>query len=311
MPIAKNDSFNVKFYFTAGNDIVPQNDSVVFQQKFSNYYAYDDGSAEYGFGLESQNGLGNYKIAASYTLNVADTLRALDIFFDPEIDVSSVQNSPFHLMVWADNGGVPGNVIYGDTLVRNPYFAVHPTDSTVPAPHRENQFLRYQFPGAIPLAAGTVFYVGILQVYASPAIPIGFDRNTDFHHHMFYCVPNPPNADTWNVFPGDLDPDYQGSLMIHPVFGDSAETASIKKYNNNTLATIALYPNPAADYVFIQSDNIISKVVITDLLGNIVLQQTEHSVQKINTLSLPAGAYLVKAFTDKGFTNTQKLIISK
>jgi len=61
----------------------------------------------------------------------------------------------------------------------------------------------------------------------------------------------------------------------------------------------------------IQSDDVISKVVITDLLGNIVLQQNDDSIKKINTLSLQSGVYLVKALTNKGFTDTQKLIIAR
>jgi len=301
---AADSSFTMKFFINSV-DLFPSNDTITFHQKFRNYYAYDDGSAEAGFGIDP-GGAGNYQMAAKFTTNVGDTLHAIDIFFEPVIDVDLITNSPFNIMVWADNGGMPGNIIYTDTM-RYPYF---PTDSLVNGLiKRENVFLRYQFRHGQFIPGGTTFYLGINQIYDSPEITVGFDRNYDFHNNFFYNT-NYNNTVSWYVLPGDLDADYRGSLMIHPVFGDSLQTLAINKFKN-TSTNISLYPNPAADYVVIQSDDLISKVVITDLLGNVVLQQTEESIKKINTLSLPSGVYLVKALTNKGFTDTQKLIIAK
>jgi hypothetical protein len=296
-------SFTFKF-FISSIDTLHNNDTITFNQTFNNYYAYDDGSAETGAGIDlGPGGPGNYKTAARFTLNVADTLHAMDIFFDPLINVDLIKNAPFNILVWADNNGVPGNIIYTDSL-RYVYF---PADSLINGLiKRENNFLRYQFRDSVPLAAGTTFYIGINQIYNEPEITIGFDRNTDFHKNMFYNS----NGTNWYVYPGDLDADYRGSLMIRPVFGTYQQTVSIDKYKS-TSASINIYPNPATDEVYIQSENTISKIVVTDLLGNVVLQQVANSVQKINTLSLQSGVYLIKAFTDKGFADTQKLIIAK
>jgi hypothetical protein len=300
-PTSTDSSFTMKFFIDNIADYLA-NDTITFHQNFKNYYAYDDGSAEAGAGLDP-TGAGNYKMAAKFTTNVGDTLHAMDIFFEPIIDVDLIKNSPFNIMVWADNSGMPGNIIYTDTM-RYPYFTA---DSLVNGLiKRENVFLRYQFRHGQFIPGGTTFYLGINQIYNSPEITIGFDRNYDFHKNMFY------NADgtNWYVFPGDLDADYRGSLMIHAVFGDYLQTLAINKFKN-TSTNFSLYPNPAADYVVIQSDDLISKVIITDLLGNVVLQQTEESIKKINTLSLQSGVYLVKALTNKGFTDTRKLIIAK
>jgi len=301
---ATDSSFTMKFYVPNTPDNIHQNDTITFHQNFSNYYAYDDGSAEAAFGNDP-TGIANYKMAAKFTLNVADSIRAMDIFFEPVVDVDNVKNAPFNILVWADNGGVPGSILYTDSL-RYAFFAEDSLKNGATIIKRENSFLRYQFKKAWHLAAGTTFYVGINQIFDSPEISVGFDRNYDFHKNFFY------NADgaNWYVLPGDLDADYRGSLMIRPVFGDSLQTLAINKIKNIS-PTINLYPNPAADYVIIQSDNIISKVVITDLLGNELLQQTDNSIKKINTLSLQSGVYLIKAFTDKGFTDTQKLIIAR
>ena len=311
-PIAFGDTFTTKFY-VHNVDAYPQNDTAVFHQVFSNYFAYDDGSAEAGFGIESTNGPGNYQIAARYVLNNTDTLRSIDIFFDPIIDVGILATSPFNLMVWADNSGVPGASIYTDTTggtVRYPGFA--PNYPTLGV-QRENRFIRYELLHPVIINAGQVFYIGINQVYNYPAIPIGFDMNTDNHDNMFYNANYPSTSPYYGWFdlPGDEDPAYRGSLMMRPVFGDSLLALGIQKYNNTISANIIVYPNPASDEVFIQSDNTITKIVVTDLIGNLVIQQTENPVQRINTASLQNGAYLIKAFTDKGLTDTKKLIISR
>ncbi len=316
-PLAMNDSFLVKFYVSPPTthsttiDGFPQNDTISFHQVFSNYYSYDDGSAEGAFGIESTNGPGNYQIASKFTLNKKDTLRSIDIFFDPIIDVGILQNSPFNLMVWSDNGGMPGTPIYTDTIrgtLRYPYFAPNHPISGI---QRENMFNRYELLKPVYLNAGEVFYIGINQVYNYPAIPIGFDMNTDYHNNMFYNANN-VNYPGWYVFPGDADPVYRGALMMHPVFGDSLDALAIKTYNNTVSANITVYPNPAADEVFIQSANTITKIVVTDLIGNLVIQLTEHdAIQSINTASLQNGAYLIKAFIDKGLTDIKKLIISR
>ena len=311
-----SDSITTKFFissagsFSVSPDAFPYNDTNYYHQVFKNYFAYDDGSAEAAFGLESINCPGNYQTAALYTLNKPDRLRAIDIFFDPVIDVDTLKGSPFNLMVWSNNNGVPGNLIYTDTAggnLRYPYFS---PDTIIPSVQRVNHFNRYQLLHSIPLDSGA-FFIGINQVYNYPAIPIGFDMNTDHHNNFFYSSFDLYCNPSWIVFPGDEDPSYRGSLMMRPVLGDSLLALGIKKYNNTVSANIIVYPNPATDEVFIQSENTITKVVVTDLIGNLVIQQAEHSVQSINTASLQSGAYLIKAFTDKGLTDTKKLIISR
>jgi len=316
-PLTYNDSFTVKFYITPpGNpagltvDGNPQNDTAIFHQVFSNYFSYDDGSAEAAFGIESINCAGNYQTASRFLLNKTDTLRSIDIFFDPIIDVGVLATSPFNLMVWADNSGVPGASIYTDSTggnLRYPYFANnYPTPGVT---QKENRFLRYQLLTPLIIDSGKVFYIGINQLHNYPAIPIGFDMNTDYHDNFFY---NTNCGAGWYVFPGDEDPAYRGALMMRPVFGDSLNALGIEKYTNTVSANITVYPNPAADQIFIQSANTITKIVVTDLLGSIVIQQAERdAIQSVNTASLQSGAYLIKAFTDKGLTDTKKLIISR
>ncbi|MEO8760759.1 MAG: T9SS type A sorting domain-containing protein [Bacteroidia bacterium] len=291
------DSFTIKYYLKTADNI-PSNDTAYFHQIFNNYYAYDDGSAEAGFGICSDY------VAVKYTLNKPDVLRSMDIFFEPVLDVKFLETTSFRMVVWADSAGFPrtNNPIYKDTIDRYPYFA---TDTVMPGTQRINAFLRYQLQVPQPLNGGTTFYIGIIP-NSNNLLAIGFDRNTNFYQNMFRHT-----GGAWYVFPAAAISDYGGSLMMRPVLGDSLSALGIKEYAPKSKANFTLYPNPAQDYVFIQSESNIAKVVVTDLLGNTILQQTGAAIKTINTLSLQSGVYLIKAFTDKGFTDTQKLIIAR
>src|SRR5437016_2510236 len=79
-PVNNNDSaiFLIKDYIDLSGDDF-NNDTNYYYQKFFNYYAYDDGSAE------SQQGINvaNSETAVQYDLIMADTLRGLQIYFNP------------------------------------------------------------------------------------------------------------------------------------------------------------------------------------------------------------------------------------
>ena len=308
-PLSSSDSsFTFKFYIPNTIDTLHGNDTITFHQKFSIYFSYDDGSAEAGFAVNPVQGVIG-ETAVKFVLNKSDSLGAVDIFFDPIIDVNLLKTAPFNLIIRSDNAGFPGVPIYSDTLIRYPYF---PDDTLVQVGgsyvvQRENHFLRYQLQKRVFINSG-VFYISIAQTYTTP-LNIGFDMNTDFHRNIFY------NADgiNWYVLPGDQDPNYRGSLMVHAVFGDSAQTASIHSYADRQEPAFHLFPNPASDFVFIQSttDQLITRIELSDLLGNKVLDETGSMVQKINTRNLPPGVYLVKAYHETGPFHTQKLIIAR
>jgi hypothetical protein len=61
-----------------------------------------------------------------------------------------------------------------------------------------------------------------------------------------------------------------------------------------------VYPNPAKDEIFIQSEKPIEKVEIIDLSGRVMINSKWSNGQSINVSSLPAGVYLVKIQTSAG-----------
>lgn len=93
---------------------------------------------------------------------------------------------------------------------------------------------------------------------------------------------------------GNNDIDY--TEEIAKFFTGTIDVTDIAEQNESTLS---LYPNPANDFVFVETQN---AVRIYDLCGKLVLQGSE----RIDVSSLPEGMYLVKS--ENGFT---KLVINR
>ncbi|NLA24317.1 MAG: hypothetical protein GX879_05050, partial [Bacteroidales bacterium] len=84
------------------------NDTIRYQQKFLNYYSYDDASAESGYGIAGQ-GTSDAAVALKFNILKPDTLRGVNMFFNQVLNQAN-QNY-FYLMVWANNNGIPGDTI--------------------------------------------------------------------------------------------------------------------------------------------------------------------------------------------------------
>ncbi len=174
-------------------DIHTQNDSATFAQVFDNYYAYDDGVAENGYGITSTSS--RVKIAYRFHLNVEDTLTALYMYFNRTLGDENA-DIRFSITVWDDADGVPGNIIYQDAERRHPQFAGF------------NQYVRYILESPV-VCSGTI-YVGFEQ-YSPDFINIGFDRNHNASNEILYL-----SSTSWQTSI------LRGALMIRPYFGDRA-----------------------------------------------------------------------------------------
>ena len=147
-------------YEGTGVQFFGPNDTIERQQVFSNYYAYDDGTAERAYHV-SDNGGGI--IVSRYVIqSLNDSIKGLYLYFFPaEHDVTL---NEFKLVVFEENSqGRPGNLIYESDSVY------------VPAWSTTNFYLPYAFDKPVPLNQ-TNIYVGIRQI-KNTRLPIGFDRN--------------------------------------------------------------------------------------------------------------------------------------
>ena len=211
-PISTGDSalFAIKHVVRAldGSNL---GDSMIANQVFYNYYAYDDGTPDAGYGLSPAGSMLAYRFKLNKT---PDTLRAVQFFFNETLSGDNVQW--FYLTVWNDNNSKPGELLY-DTLVK-PRFA-----------DNLNQFVTYHIDP--PLRITTTFYVGWEQT-TNDNLNLGFDRYNNHREQIMYNV-----AGEW------ITSAFNGSLMIRPIVGKSIPLG-IPDEKEEPLH-LKIYPNPA------------------------------------------------------------------
>jgi hypothetical protein len=244
------------------------NDTLEYQQVFSDYYAYDDGTAEAGYGLTYTGGM----IAYKFKLNTPDTLTSLSVFFNRTL--GNANQKYFHMKVWNNEGGKPGQMIYEERFLRVEYG------------NNLNGFYNYQLEEHVFIDnarfPGLSFFVGIEQTTAD-LLNIGFDRNNNNQQNIFYSC-----GDDW------CNTMYDGSLMMRPVFG----TSGVSGIGSGLAvsAKIHVYPNPVSNGVL----NLQMKVEwlanshfqIINLTGMKLLEGKTSA--SINVSGLPPGIYLLR-----------------
>lgn len=70
---------------------------------------------------------------------------------------------------------------------------------------------------------------------------------------------------------------------------------------------VSVYPNPASDYLTVNSDKI-QKVELYNELGQVVLTSNQRGAQTISLANLSKGTYVVKAYAD-GAVATSKVVV--
>ena len=262
-----------------------ENDSIFYIQKFYNYYAYDDGVPEAGYGLDNfPNGMVAYK----FTLNHPDTLRAVNMFFNQTLNNASQKY--FYLTIWNDASGYPGSILYQKVGLKPEY------ENTL------NKYYTYKTDDATLVLSGT-FYVGWKQL-TGDNLNLGFDMNADQHTKTFY-----------NIGSGWMNSSKQGALMIRPLFG-KALVAGINEQEQNT-EEIKVFPNPSngkSVSVILSAktnqDNSKLSIRIFDLLGNEVYNHPFSNT--IDASFLQNGMYLMTVSSNvNDFRYFTRLVIVK
>ncbi len=284
-----NDTlFSIKHVLQASGDVYRPNDTVICEQKFTNYYALDDGSAEVGY---YQNVLGA-KTAARFTLNTNDTLKAVNIYFDPIVNGASILNSTFRVMVWAANGNAPSNTIIYQDSVRKPIY-LSGSYNLIPT---------YSLTSCLPLTAGT-YFIGIKQS-TNLGLNIGFDRNTNHIDALYYD--NGPGWTQSTISGG-------GSIMINPVMGCTVP-APVGVKENKASETVFILPNPAQDEITLRFNTTsidARKVSVFNALGQEVLSAIISNSKTIDITSLPNGVYYIYTNSTLENVSVSKFVIAR
>jgi hypothetical protein len=263
--------FEIKAFINTDAFDRKTNDTVISYQRFSDYYAYDDGSAEYGYGLGGQNIIDDMVAYEFDTKVETDSLQAVDILFNRVLTLTYDTSRIFNLMVWADNNGQPGDSISGMV-------------SAKPDTNKEGQYQRFFLKK--PILLPKTFYIGWQQtnlVYLN----IGLDRNRS---SMDKIQINLNDGLGWQFSKSYTS----GALMMRPMVGSRQVHTNVSNVSNEKLK---VYPNPATDFVKIEIPNELagSKKIIQfyDITGKVALT-CQSSDQNINIGSLNKGLYLIR-----------------
>lgn len=262
----------------AAGDDHPFNDTVRFRQVFGDYYAYDDGTAENGYGLTSTSS--HLYLAYRFDLHNSDTLTALDLYFNRTLDGENEQ-VPFLITVWENEDGRPGAMLYRDRSRRRPLFV------------GLNRYQRYVLEHPV-LVNGSVF-VGFEQTN-NYFINLGFDRSHNSADRIFYLTSN-----EWQ------QSILSGSLMLRPCFGAAATVGIVEvgseKYNAK------IYPNPATNYVTVSGLPEGGRIEFYDATGRKVTEMTTMESMEMDVSRWNRGIYLLRCIAPNGSVHTEKLII--
>ena len=262
-----SSSITIKASIKVSFTNLPENDSSEYKQKFADYYAYDDGSAEAAYGLKSSQA----SVAYKFSTLTSDSLLGAYMFFSPTVNDKSKKE--FALTVWKDNNGIPGEILYEDDD-----FSLHnPTYGS-----SRDEFMPYYFKEFQRILVDSSFFIGMRQI-DKDFLNIGFDRNTNNISRIFYSM----DKINWNK----SQVDSIGSLMIRPIFVSNLN----KKVSVNQLdkeVDFALFPNPANELIYIKS--IENEFKITDIQGRIIMNII-NSQNGIDISSISSGVYFVTA----------------
>jgi len=245
------------------------NDTVIHDQWFLDYYSYDDGTAEAGYGLRA-SGTANALVAMKYHSYESDRLGGIYIFFNQVYDSINLKNYSFNLMVWDEFEGLPGALIHEDDQSFKPIYTSTYTG-----------FIRYEF--SDPVAVSGPFFVGWRQD-KEYILNVGLDLNTRPNPHVMYF-----NMGNWESSTAP------GVMMFRPFLYD--ETTGISNRHSESLA-LQIYPNPASDRIWFnlpedtEGEEIL--VRIYDASG----RQVHDSVLRSRSLDLSGftpGMYFIRA----------------
>jgi len=208
-----------------------QNDIIRSYVTINDYYAYDDGTAEFGAGFSQPQG----KLAYQYEVVVGKYLDRVDIYF-PNVD--GVQSgTPLELFVLKDFDGKQ------NSLMRSSNIAINHTGI--------NQFVEYKL--SSPLYVTDTFFIGFTNLSSTNQwVAVGLDKNTDSFDKMYFNIDGNWVQNT-NV---------HGSLMMRPHFIDQPLVTGIE---NNSQKQTTVYPNPSFGQIQLQGTY--NSLRLIDLFG--------------------------------------------
>ena len=291
-PLIINRSVSIKEGGTLENEN-KVNDKLLSSQVFDDYYAYDDGTAERGFGFDQNINPTNIEgqIAYGFDITKKDTLYAISTFFNQAVfDVSSRR---FKYRIWKSLEGVNNassdELIYESEL-ENPVYSTQ---------NGKRTFHNHYLDTTLVIEPGR-YYIGWWQ-QEMYNLNVGWDMNNGNIRDPEKPNPNLYYKAIGNWSNQDLP---NGTLMMRPHVGTRKDlNASI--YTPRIEDKISLYPNPASSTVHLGKEYKTAQLI--SMNGQIIWQDAK--VDTIDVSGISSGIYYVKLLNEKGEQFTAKLVI--
>ncbi len=275
------------------------NDTVRYYQRFTDYYAYDDGTAEQAYFLQSEPTF-DPSFCMQFKLNAVDTIRAIELFFNPVVTNATLFG--FRLAVWNDKGGMPGTQIYTDTILEYPDYV----QGTF------NQFAVYRMRDTAFVLQPGYWYFGFTQDNSTTnenPLNIGFDVNTNSNSKTWVNVDG-----SWQQSdPTGPNGPVTGTVMLRPLFGVNRSLTGIQNPKKPAV-NFAVYPNPAstsANLILSSSNesNPTYSMSLLDTYGNLLLTINNYKATPIDCSSLAEGVYFIRLSDQKFNSSVKRLVV--
>lgn len=282
----------------ASNEVDPltlPNDTISRLTELSDYYAFDDGTAEATININPFDQPGNRYFALRFETNRPDQVRSIRLQLLPLYPQATGRQITIN--IWDADPDPAANGRPAATPKATQSYSI---PATLPA---GQSFI--DIPFTVPVPVSGRFYAGYghgpTGTLSVNPVRLGLDLNT----------PIPADA-FWQFTPGWSQPTATfyptGSLMLRPVL------------NNNILAvapaavaaTYSVYPNPSNDgQVRVQGRY--AQAVVLDALGRVAWQQpaSQTGQSTLDLHALPAGLYLVQLTLHDRLTVTKRLVLTK
>jgi hypothetical protein len=258
-----------------------RNNSIKRYHELDDYYAYDDGTAEAGYGLYG-SGTKYGRVAYKFYTETPANISAVQMHFNRSLNDEG--RDYFFLNVWkqAENGLPETEPVVSLEGVRPEYYDALNTFHT--------------FEIEEPVFVEDTFYIGWTQTQAE-MLNVGFDLNTVSNQYLYFNI-----SGAWE--PSQVE----GTLMMRPVMknGQKEDSAS------DTKKRMTLSPNPARNYLTVSfpdtNNEIIRYYEVYTVSGQMLIQK-KFDKDYIDISSLGRGIFFLKAYTEKGGVYTEKFVV--
>ena len=293
-PAAKRLRYTLALQTKETNPLTLPNDTISRDLELSNYYAYDDGTAEQSLGIPAVSTGPTSYLAVAYATNQVDRVSAVQlapVFNNIPLALGgeNFADRTVTVAVWADTLGMPA---------RKPLATATATLAQADVAQR---FYTVSF--AVPVQVSGRFYVGYGQPPGGQFLPYGLDLNNQPAASSLFYTKN----GVWTAF----QPTTGGSLLLRAVMNNNAPLATAAQ--QTTSARFGLYPNPAPTGTTVWVDGpAYARATLLDVLGRPLWQQpAAEAGQALLRLpaALPAGVYLVRLSLADGSAATRRLVV--